>query len=193
MNYVYVFARIEKGTCVLSGLQKVSSDYQMLRGITRESGFPADARFDMDNDFGIKLQDVIKNRKKLLVISERLKDFLKVKELKNNETLPVVICDLKKRPVKNRYFILHQIILQDCLDLVNTVAERSPIDPEFLMGVRKIALDERRIDPDVMLFRPKHYPGMVIVHRELAERITSAGFTGIGFKEIDQYDQLETL
>lgn len=193
MNLVYAFTRVGKGVCVLGALRNVDADYQLLRGISRKDGFPPDAFFDMNNDFGIKLQDVLKNSKNLLVISESMRDFFVREGLKDNEILPVAIRDPKGRPVKNPYFILHQVVLQDCIDLGRTVADRNPINPDIFIDVEQIFIEEDRIDPEVSIFRPRYHPLMLIVRRDLAERISAAGFTGIGFGEIEQYDQFETL
>ena len=192
-QFVYAFSELCKGACVLGGLREVDKTYELLRGVPRAASFPVEARFDMNVDFGIKLQDVLRNSDQLLVVSEKLRDRLANAALKNVELLPVAIHDTKGRSVKASFFIVHTTVLQDCLDLAKTVGDRNPINPDLFLTMDALVVDETRIDPDVSVFRPAHYPNILLVRRDLAESILAEGFTGIAFDEVDAYDEFQRL
>jgi len=189
MNYVYGEVEYGARSCVLGPLQDVDDDYELLRGISRINGFPEDAYFRMSENFprNLQLVDVLVNGNMLLVISERLKEFLREENLKNNEFIPVRIFNHKGRETKEHYYILHQTELQDCIDLSKSQVKINNINPEFISRVMNLVIDESRIDPDVLLFRMKRHPTIPLFRRDLAERIQSAGFIGISFHEIENW------
>ncbi len=186
MNYVLLSYDPGRGATRLNALQGVEDDYELLRGISRAQGFPGDAYFKMHPAFPDKLllEDVVRNINKVLVVSERLRGFLEEKAGRNNEFLPVTIVNHKGRKEKEPYFIAHQVGLQDCIDLDQSEYERNDIDPNIFASLDKLVLDEKRIDPEVSLFRMAGYPFVPVFRRDLAEAITAQGFTGIGFQEI---------
>lgn len=189
MNYLYWKTKAGRNICRLEALQNVEKDFQLRRGISRINDFPNDACYHMSKNFKtyIKLQDSLKNIGGLLVVSNMLKDFLERENLKNNEFLLITIFNHKGRAIKETYWILHQVELQDCIDRDKSQYEIHDLDPGFLSFVRKLVLDETKIDPEVTLFRLKSYPNLVIIRKDLAEKITKAGFTGISFEEIENY------
>jgi hypothetical protein len=188
----YMFGTVQRGqkSCVLTALQGVEDDYELLEGISRINGFPEDAYFNMDDDFprNLQLEDFLLNENSLLVISDRLKAFLEAKKLKNNEFLPVHVVNHKGRKVREPYYIFHQVELQDCIDVSKSDLILNAIDPETFSFVYKLIIDETKIDPDVTVFRMKRYAELPIFKRDLAEGIQSEGFTGIRFGEIEDWD-----
>lgn len=189
----YLFCKIKPGdlACRLKTLQGVEDDYELLRGISRKSDFPSDACFEMNENFpdNLQFQDGLFNRNDVLIISQKLKDFLEEEKLKNNEFLPVSIINHKGRKCKEKYYILHQVNLQDCIDLDKTIAKVNNMDPGELMYVKKMYIEEAKIDPDVAIFRMARYPFVVIIKRDLAEKIRKADFTGLYFGEIEEYKE----
>ncbi len=190
-NYVYAYVEHDGKSCILESIQNPS--VKLWDDHSLKNGFPSDAQINMNADFGSGLIDVLKNSNQFLIVSEPLRSFLEKENLINNEFLPLIIGDKKGKPKKESYFIVYQTNHQDCIDLDNSIVEKNPLKPEIFIDVESIAIDESKIPSEVAIFRPKGHPGMLIVKRDLADRITEAGFSGIEFGEIDQYDQFQTL
>ncbi|AKQ65576.1 hypothetical protein A176_002488 [Myxococcus hansupus] len=160
-------------------------DFELFDGISRASDSSADAYFEMDEDFpdDIRTEDFIVELTSLLVVSERTRQTLDAIGMKNNEFLPVTILNHKGRKEKGPFHILHQVTLQDCIDFEKTVCERNAFDPDLLSSISQFVLDERRIDPEVSLFRPRYFPYAPMFREDLVEKIRSAGLTGIKFTD----------
>lgn len=190
MNYVFGVVKPGRFACRLKSLQGVDDDYELHKGISRAENWPSDSHFEMNEAYPdrLQLEDIVSNRNGVLVISEKLRAFLEVDVLKNNEVLPVHLINHKGRAVKESYFILHQLDLQDCIDQAESVVRGNPLDPDSFMSVRKLVIDERKIDPEVRVLRMARYPMLPIFRRELAEEIQKAGFTGIDFGEIADWE-----
>lgn len=176
-------SRGSEGACLLGALQEVPRGYQFSEGVPRAMDFPEKAHFRMNPSFpkNIRLEDFIKNTSWLLVASARVKDFLEAEKVQGQEMLPVAIINHKGRREKASYFLIHQVGLQDCIDLKKTKWKKHPLDEEAITDVRRLTLDESKIAPDAVLFRMKSYGIPLVIRADLAEKIKKAGFTGIEF------------
>jgi hypothetical protein len=196
-NYVCLQAEVsDPGTVVLGALRDVDRDFELKMGVSRKESFPASASYSMDPDFGIRFQDALKTADALVVVSERLKQFLESEHpsaLSNVEFLAVTIEDHKARPVDQRYFILHTTMSQDCIDEDASVFVRYNINPDSIAEMYSLSVDEECVDSRLQIFRLTQYKIPVIVRRDLADAITESGFTGIRFNEIDEYDHFAML
>ncbi|WP_043410251.1 imm11 family protein [Archangium violaceum] len=183
MKYMIGQVRIGRGAGRLKMLQGVEQQFRFHQGVSLAAGFPPEAHYEMNEKFpnDIKLEDFIASTGNLLVVSPRAKAFFEAEKLKNNELLPVGIINLKGRKEPEPYYLIHQKVLQECIDLEKTPFERNPINPEVFLSIRNIVLDESRIDPQVSLFRMRHYPFVAVYRDDLIEKIKAAGLTGIKF------------
>jgi hypothetical protein len=99
---------VPKGVCRLLTIQNVPEREYLRLGRSQVATFPDDACFKMSPDFpkDVKLADVLSNRSRLLVVSERLKDLLSASDaLKHNEVYEVGILNHKGRREKAKYFL----------------------------------------------------------------------------------------
>lgn len=187
MDYVFWKPAFDDETATFESLEgDEEDDWQITKGISRVDDFPEDAVFPMNPDFphGIALKDSIQNIGSMVVVSPRLKDFLEQRELKAVEYLPVGLLNHKGRPVQGgKYFIVNLLDPVDCLDLDRCDAKYSNITPEDIMRVKRLVLDEAKVDTERQLFSPK---GLFapLARRDLAEAIDAAGFTGIRWVEL---------
>lgn len=180
----------EGRSCLLDPPSGIDRDWELHEGVPRAATFPPDARFRMSDDHkrSIGLTDNLMNLAGLAVISERLKELLVSKSLKNVEYLPVQIINHKGRETAPRYFILHAIVPQDCLDLQASGCSYNAIVPSDIDSVQALVIDPARLDPDVMLFRLKDFGAPLLIRRDLAEAISGAGFRGVSFLELSEYE-----
>ena len=105
------------------------------------------------------------------------------------EYIPVNVFNHKGRAVEPSYVIAHPIEPIDCLDEAASGARRSRIDPDTIDKVTSLVIDESRIDPARLLFRPKAYHRVVLAHRSLAEKVDAAGITGVRWIELSKWPE----
>jgi hypothetical protein len=186
VNIPLVFLNDDQGMyCMLEGLQKVQDEYEIAEGVPRAKNFPQDARFVMSKRHKkqIALADCLDNLEAQPVVSERLKKFVESHEAKMVEFLKVVIINHKGKPIPEPYYIMSPLTIVDCIDQERSKIRWNNIDPEFISGVLKLVLKAETIDPDLLLFRPKHLNDRVLINRKFAKEIEDAGFTGMTFME----------
>jgi hypothetical protein len=190
MKYLIGKPTIADNSCVLTILQDVEDDYELLKGVSRKADFPARAHFRMSKDFPRNLQakDFLVNENKLLVVSARVKDFLESQNLDGNEFLPVGVINHKGRKLEEKYFIAHQLGLQDCIDTKKSGAKPNAIDPSTFVYLLRLVIDENKVDGRRRLFRMAKYADLALFERSLAEQIQAEGFTGIQFIELKNWD-----
>lgn len=176
----------------LDELQGVEDEWELNEGVPRANGFPDDARFTADPElpYNTLLVDNLYNIDELIVVSSRLKDFLESRELNRVEYLLVSILNHKGRVAADDYFIVHPIEPVDCIDQALSGAQFSALDDDTISRVDKLVFDESKVDNRRELFRPKFFPSVTLVRRDLAEALDAAGFTGIRLLEIAQFPEL---
>jgi hypothetical protein len=165
-------------------------DSKTSRENSRNNEFSSRLIMTMDPFFGSELQDVIRDSKFSFIVSKRLKEFLDNENLINNGFIPAVIANDKNKIIAKNYFLVHQTIHQNCIDMEKSIVSRNA---KKIVGVTQLIINELHIDSKLQLFRPKYYPNLLIVKRQLATKIKRLKFTGIGFDEIENYNQFLTL
>lgn len=173
----------------LGGLQGVGDEYEIKRGISRVKNFPKDAHFEMDKRFPrqINLADSIVNLDRMIVASTPLKEFIEAKRPRAVEFLPVSIYNHKGRVASGDYFVISPIEVVDCIDKSQSRFKWNAIDPTIMSSCSKLALDLDVIDPELLLFRPKHLASFVLTSAALAAEISAKGFTGVHFLRTDEF------
>jgi len=190
-NYVvWKNKRVANG-CVLNDLKGVPKIFQLRKGISRLAGFGEDAVYKMkpDRERDMIVPDSVFNTELLIVASARLKDYFEKLNIPWVEYLPITLLDHKGKPVKDPCYIINALDPVDCLDVDKCEATWSKMVPDDIDELKHLVIDETKIDPQRQLFRCKHYYRVVLVKRELAMAIEEAGFTGIGWLELDKYVQ----
>ena len=147
----------------------------------------------IDPSFGNELHDVIRDSKFSFIVSKRLKEFLDNENLINNGFIPATIVNETNRIIAKSYFVAHQTIHQNCINMEKSIFDRDPRKYNSIISVDHLVVDESLIDSRVKLFRLKYYPNILIVNRKLANKIKKLKFTGIEFEEIENYNQFLTL
>ena len=196
VDYVLWARKVVDNATTLKGIQGVEDEWELNEGISRSETFSQTASFQMDLDRpdDTVVLDSISNIDFLIVASPRLTEFLRNQELKKVEYLPVTIFDHKEKPLPEKYFIVHPIDPIDCLDTAKCGATFSKINPESVKRLQKLVIRNDLIDGTTntlsvgrLLFRPRNFYRITFVHRNLAEAIDAAGFTGIRWVEIRDY------
>jgi hypothetical protein len=190
-DYVVWDTKVVPHCFVLDQLKGVDLDVELRMGVPCGESFPPDAVFTVDPDFpnNIRLADTFDNTKRLVLVSEKLKDFLASWNPPEVEFLAVTILDHKSRPAA-KYFIVHPIHPVDALNPAESGATYAKRNPEWIKEVTTLALDEDKIDKSRQLFKLKYFYNCVLVRRDLADAIAKGGFTGVKWVECSQYECL---
>jgi hypothetical protein len=179
------------GACEVGDLTGVPDDFELIFAVPRAATFPADATLAMDLDYpnDTILTDSLFNTSLLRVGSAPLQELLAGWPVQHIEYLPVTILDHRRKVVKAPYFILHPVGLVDCVDPAASGAVPSALDPDVILVMDRLVIDEAKVPPDRSLFRPASFPRMVLARRDLAEAIDRAGLTGIRWVELADYPE----
>lgn len=177
---------VKKGVFVMD-LEGVEDSYDMVDGKSFKDRFPSAAtfRFDPDVKKNTVLPDCLINVESMMVCSERLKNFIQNKNPDKVEYLPVKIFDLANKEIAASYFIIHPIDPPACIDFSTSEVTWSKQDPQSIRYYKHLEIDENKIAPTRLLFRPKACPGVILLQREFAIEMIEGGFTGMGWREIE--------
>lgn len=155
----------------------------------RQLSFLGAFRHEPEYPKDITLTASLYNLDKQIVASPTLRDLLESLNVPCMEYLPVNVYNHKGRPVDEPYVIAHPIEPIDCLDEAASGARRSRIDPDTIDKVKSLVIDESRIDPARLLFRPKAYHSVILAHRSLAAKVDAAGITGVRWIELSKWPE----
>jgi hypothetical protein len=175
--------------CMLDSIENVPRWLNLMRGVAFKDKFPAAAQYQMSKDHKKEtgLNDDLPNTDSVKVCSARLVDFLKKKDLKNVEYLPVSILNHKGKLASKDYFIVHPVIPQDALDADASQPSFNDINPEEIDSVERLVLNKRSLDPELRLFRLKAFFKPVLIDKKLADEIKAAGFVGSYIQALERY------
>lgn len=188
MDYLVWSAAPVGNVCTLEPIVNVTRFVELTRGVPLQETFPEDAFLQMSKNFkkDTKLVDDVMNGNGIKICSKKLVEFLKSKELKNIEYLPVTILDHKKKVASKDYCIVHPVGLQDAIDLKASVPQYNAILTTKINSVNQLIIDESRVDSQVRVFRLVGLTRPVLIDAKLADEIRSEGFVGSFFKALKE-------
>jgi hypothetical protein len=188
-NYLVWAMKRVPNACVLDELSGVDEEWKLTKGTPLADGFPQNAVFRMDPEFpnNTVMTDSLRNTDLLIVGSLKLAQFLQSRQANGLEYLPVAIANPKKKIVSKDYCIIHPTDPVDCLDVAKSGARWSKIDKQSINAVKKLVLQEDKIDPKREVFRLQSFFDVILVKRDLAEAMDAQGFTGIRWIEPENY------
>ena len=189
MDYVVWGSVVIGNSCLLEDVVNVHRGSGLARGVPFAAKFPADAvmRMTQRHKKNTALIDDVASFSVMKVCSPRLVEFLRSKDLKNVEYLPITILDHKERVTSKDYCIVHPIHLQDTLDVAESEPEFNAIIPTEIDSVKRVALDPKRLDPEVRLFRLKGFFSPVLLDKAIADEMAARGFKGSVFTPLAEY------
>lgn len=177
--------------CVLTDVRNVPDPWELGLGVPRAAGFAPDAFFEMDPQFpkALVLPDNASNLTDLVVVSTPVKEILERAAPPTVEFLQVRIQNHKGRTAAEAYWIVNPVGSIDCIDVDQSEIVWNALEPTEISSCMRLVIDEDRIEPGTQMFRAKHLPYEVFVHRALAEELEGSGATGIRFLQIDEYPE----
>ena len=184
--FVYWKTRPVKSGAVVTTLENVSPVWAMTDGESFKDRWPADAAFRFDPEFKRDTLpvDSYHSVENMLIVSQRLKEFIEARSPAGVEYLPVTIYDHKGKPLAEPCFIVHPVDPVDCIDFANSQVDWSVSDPTCIDEVAHLEIDATKVPADRLLFRAKALKRSLILRTSLAQEIEQAGFKGTGSKKI---------
>ena len=188
-KYVLLQPTHEGDAARFSHMRNYDDDFELHNGMSLVETFPSNAAYRMSDEHPdrMALHDVLHNLDPNFVINEKVKTFLEAEGVQHVEYLPVKVLNHKDREVKERYFVINMLPLVDCVDMEKTQYERNLLDPEQLMNISNLTVHEEKIPADFQLLRVKFASGVMLMRRDLAQKLRAAGFRGLGISEIVEY------
>jgi hypothetical protein len=188
-NYV-IWANLgHAGHCELAGMKGYEEDWNLLYGNpVAKKLFPKNVQFPIAK-MGKGLTDNLDNIDRQIVASEKLVNVVKEFNIEGVEFLPVSIVDKKNKKVSQVYQLIHPINPVDCLNVKACKPEWDVVDENSIEEVKKLVINETKIDSKRLLFRPKQYFKVILAHRSLAEKMDAAGITGIRWVELSDWPE----
>ena len=185
-NFVAWKARSGMNLCSLSRIDNVENPIDLQKGLPMDD-WPENAVMIMDANYpkALKLEDNVYNLRSFIVASKALKDVVEEQNPPDVQFLPVAIQNHKGKIASRDYFIIHPTRLEDCIEIEKSGVEWNPIDEDIISVWETLVVDEARINPTSILFRFKQAPTKILVRRELADALESAGFSGLRFVNIE--------
>ena len=182
---------MKDGICKLRSLTGASKSFQIDDGVSRLTGWSADAAASMNEDYpkDIGLADSLSGAS-FLVVSGKVKAFLEPEKVGNIEFLPMKIMNHKGRVASEDYFVVNPLDIVDCIDKDASMVDLDPLHKDMISTCAMLVLKEDQIPKTLKVFRTKFWSGMIIIRRDLAQKMKSAGLTLLNFVEPEEYNGL---
>jgi hypothetical protein len=176
------------GICKLKGLTGVPKSFQIDNGVSRLQGWPPEAAAAMNPDFpkDLGLADSLDGAN-FLVISGKAKQLIEQETAGKIEFLPMKIINHKGRLASDDYFVVNPLDIVDCIDKDASSVELDSLNTEMIDGCAQLVLKEDVIPQELKIFRTKFWRGMILIRRELAQKMEKAGLTCMSFTEPTKY------
>lgn len=187
-DYVVWMHGIEPDACDLLEFNGFKRSYRLKRGMPLAEDWPDDVEMVMNEDTpdNTLLVDSLFNVKSLLVISERVRDFLQSRQIDGVEFLPLNIRNHKGRLIDESYFIVNITEAVDALDASASQAEESSMTDK-IVAVKGIVLSPDAALSGRELVRLKRFSDPTLVSTSLADAIQAEGFSGIKWGELKDF------
>lgn len=174
------------GSCTMHNPRHVPHDYKLFDCLPFAHLAPdgLNATFTDEPDRRERC-DIINSPTNLLVISERLHDFLQ--QALNDEPIefiPIHFIDHKATPISEKYWAVNALEPVDCLDKEQSIYEPHAMDETMLVNVKKIVLKEEKMIPKRRLFKIEGID-LFIFSNDLVEEMS--GFTNLAWHPLDKY------
>lgn len=179
------------GICKLKQPTGIPDSFEIHEGISRIEGWPTEASAAMDPSFpkDIGLADSLDGTT-FVVVSDAVRSFLGSEAAPKIETLPIRIINHKGHVASTAYFLLNPLAVVDCIDEEASAVELDLLDPGAFSECEQLVLRESEVPAELSVFRLEHWRSVIVIRKELAEKMKAASLTGLLFIEPQKYTGL---
>jgi hypothetical protein len=148
------------------------------KGLRLGDKYPPAVTFKMGSSYrGIVAGDLIQNELCYCMGSAKLKDILAREGGAEIEFLPFRLLN-HKRKASDECFIMNVIGSRDCADMARSEGQVSLSEPGTFFRLKRLHLDESKVDPAARIFRVQQEPFLIIVRDDLRAILEREGVTG---------------
>ncbi len=188
MRYLRITAIAEDGAAHFKHILNYEDDFELTDGVSLIDEFPDEAEYRMNDDFpdDIQLQDFLHNLDNQIVVNARARAFLESR-IDKAEYLSVGVVNHKSRQSEEEYSVVNLLDLEECIDREATQFEEHAMNPDLMVKVRNLTLDESKVPKDRQMFRLNGIPSIVVISDLLAEEMREEGLQGFETSELTKY------
>lgn len=161
--------------------------YLLKKGVSCKDWFPEDAEFQLDDESGMVLADVIPNSVLWRIVSAPLKKLLEKHASCEMEFLLIRIRDHRGQLIEEPYYILNVLETVSCMDRQKSDYDASALDESQVVTFRHLYLDTDKIPENTNLFRFGEEHDMFMVRENLMQILIDAGITGLAFTSLEDF------
>jgi hypothetical protein len=135
-------------------------------------------------DAGRQLTDFLWSVDGLLVVSQRVREFLEAQDFRPDELelVPLTLEDATGKPLPKPYCVANPLLRFPCLDVQRSGARlfTNPVSGAQAWRVREVVIREDVVPKDARLFRLAEAPShIILVRSDLLDGLRKAKFTGL--------------
>jgi hypothetical protein len=193
MNFFVLTTYAMDGGLIEMYPDKSPAGWRFDKGQSLIKEFPRNAAVQFSDNYpdARKVYDFQPNTLDALIISARVRKLLESLEITNAEYLPVVVKDHKSQIVGEDYAILNLLGGEDAIDMEKSVYKMNNINKEQIGRIKKLAINEKGIRPDVKMFRCSKQLRLVLIREDVHEAFKKAGLTGFKVYKAEGWNGME--
>ncbi len=187
-NYFILGSDNNQETCgVWEWLERFDKLYRPARGVEMGDIYPSDVKFQMSKDKpGMLVSDYLDSALSYMMVTKRFKEVLEDEISSGIEYLPFTLLNHRGRVADPECYIVNVLGTIDCLDWERTEGEPDPMHDDRLQFIDKLFLLEGKIPENLKLFRLKAMPELMIIRKDLKDRLLAEGLTGMQFHRLEE-------
>jgi hypothetical protein len=161
--------------------------WMIRKGRRLSDRYPEDVVFRMGKSYrGIAVGDLIQNERGYCMASAKLKEIFEREAGVELEFLRFRLLNHKGRKASDECYIVNVIGTQDCADMARSEGQVSLSEPGTFLRLKKLYLDEAKIDPAARVFRVQQKPYLVIIREDFRALLESEDITGARYIPIGE-------
>lgn len=170
---------------MIKRFEGVAKPYLLKDGVKLGNEFPSDAIFDIAQDAGDVMTDIIDNIGRQLIVNQTVKNFLIENGIDDNqiEYLPFKIRHKNGKIDEDQFYIANPLQNIFCMDFDNSTYKYNSAGDQ-VRKVRILHINTAKVPENSHLFRLGEEPSRVIISGELVRKIESESFTGLGLSKM---------
>jgi len=161
--------------------------YLLKKGVSCKDWFPEDAEFQLNDESGMVLADIIPNSVLWRIVSDSLKKLLEKHASCEMEFLPIRIRDHRDQLITETYYILNILGTVSCMDRQKSDYDASALDESQVVTFRHLYLDTDKIPEHINLFRFGEERDMFMMRQDLMQILIDSGITGLAFTSLEDF------
>ncbi len=188
-SYFILGKDYSQDTCgVWEWLERFDKLYRPAFGVEMGDIYPDNVKFQMSKDKpGKIISDYIDCALSYMIVTQKFKDILESEISDGIEYLHFTLLNHRGRVADPDCYIVNVLGTVDCVDYEKTEGVEDPGDEVGLFQfIDKLFLLEDKIPENLKLFRLKAMPELMIIRKDLKDRLLAEGLTGMQFHRLEE-------